>query len=93
MHYLRLACKKLAAAFSRPITGIFNRGDGLLWDLIECAGERTDRIAGRTRSLNRFSLRTTNSIITEVQLTATLRSALKDVKGTDKGCVIIVAHS
>jgi len=66
VHYLRLACKKLAAAFSRPITGIFNRGDGLLWDLIECAGEQTDRTAGLTRSQNRFCRRTTSSIIAEV---------------------------
>ncbi|RAK82826.1 hypothetical protein BO79DRAFT_162432, partial [Aspergillus costaricaensis CBS 115574] len=38
--WLELACDKLRAMFSREINGIFNRGDGLLWDLIECAGQR-----------------------------------------------------
>ncbi|RAK99960.1 uncharacterized protein BO80DRAFT_476979 [Aspergillus ibericus CBS 121593] len=40
IYWLQLACNKLRAMFSREIEGIFNRGDGLLWDLIECAGQR-----------------------------------------------------
>ncbi|KAI9371070.1 hypothetical protein BJX61DRAFT_535112 [Aspergillus egyptiacus] len=39
--WLRLACDKLRAMFSREILGIFNRGDGVLWDIIECAGQRS----------------------------------------------------
>lgn len=38
-HWLDLACLKLEARFGRKTVGVFNRGDGILWDLVECAGE------------------------------------------------------
>ncbi|KAH7111844.1 hypothetical protein B0J11DRAFT_598539 [Dendryphion nanum] len=33
LFWLRYACDKLAAKYGREITGIFNRGDSILWDL------------------------------------------------------------
>ncbi|KAI2851867.1 hypothetical protein CBS147343_485 [Aspergillus niger] len=42
--WLQLACNKLRAMFSREINWVFNRGDGLLWDLIECAGQRNSYV-------------------------------------------------
>jgi hypothetical protein len=41
LFWLQLAYNKLRAIFHRNITGVFNRGDGLLWDIIECAGQRS----------------------------------------------------
>ncbi|KAH6651540.1 hypothetical protein BKA67DRAFT_537406 [Truncatella angustata] len=38
--WLQLYCKKLRNTFNRDIKGIFNRSDGLFWDLVEFAGER-----------------------------------------------------
>ena len=29
------------ARFGRKILGVFNRGDGILWDLIECINQET----------------------------------------------------
>jgi hypothetical protein len=53
--WLKLYCNKLSDMFKREISGIFNEGDGILWDLIECAGERNpatgqDTLIQRTRS-------------------------------------------
>jgi hypothetical protein len=44
LFWLQLACDRLRAAFYREVTGVFNRGDGLLWDLIECAGQRSSYV-------------------------------------------------
>ncbi|KAL3439764.1 hypothetical protein BJX65DRAFT_315437 [Aspergillus insuetus] len=44
LFWLQLACDKLRATFYREVTGVFNRGDGLLWDLIECAGQRSSYV-------------------------------------------------
>ncbi|KAL6228745.1 hypothetical protein BDW75DRAFT_250733 [Aspergillus navahoensis] len=46
LYWLQLACDKLRAIFYREVTGVFNRGDGLVWDLIECAGQRTSYVRG-----------------------------------------------
>ncbi|KAJ0420680.1 hypothetical protein BJY00DRAFT_323709 [Aspergillus carlsbadensis] len=44
LFWLQLACDKLRAMFYREVTGVFNRGDGLLWDLVECAGQRSSYV-------------------------------------------------
>ncbi|KAK6524333.1 hypothetical protein TWF281_011241 [Arthrobotrys megalospora] len=54
-YWLKLYCKKLRDKFHRQIMGVFNRSDGILWDVIECAGERQsadaqDKLIQRTRS-------------------------------------------
>lgn len=52
--WLKLYCDKLKTTFGRKITGIFNRSDGILWDLVESAGERFpasgDTLIQRTKS-------------------------------------------
>lgn len=40
LFWLHLACKKLAKWPSREVTGVFNWGDGILWDSVESVGER-----------------------------------------------------
>jgi hypothetical protein len=77
VQYLRLACRKLAARYLRPITGIFNRGDGLFWDLGECAGERIERKnGGSTSSQANFCRRTKSSMEAEELLTKELKCQL-----------------
>ncbi|KAM0715715.1 hypothetical protein Q7P37_009215 [Cladosporium fusiforme] len=84
-HWTRLACDKLAHTFGRNITGIVNRGDGILWDLIECAGER--RTAD---SQKQFIRRTRSSHEAEANLVEQLREALDDDNARH---VVVIAHS
>ncbi|KAH7311456.1 hypothetical protein B0I35DRAFT_488804 [Stachybotrys elegans] len=97
-YWLRLACNKLKATFSRDITGIFNRGDGILWDIIECAGERStyrpnegpnvENIVKRQRILIQ---RTSSSL--EAQ--KALKKELGEVLGMDDlpAHIVVIAHS
>lgn len=39
-YWLKLYCDRLCERFGRKILGVFNRGDGILWDLIECINQR-----------------------------------------------------
>ncbi|KAL4871339.1 hypothetical protein BDV12DRAFT_194407 [Aspergillus spectabilis] len=34
-YWVKSACNKIAETFQRGVTGVFNRSEGLLWDLIE----------------------------------------------------------
>lgn len=103
-HWLRLACNKLKASFSREVTGIFNRGDGLLWDVIECAGERSKYVQNpgegdSTRSPSAEDIvtsqrelikRTSSSMEAQKTLFKELREAVSDAKNA---YIIMVAHS
>ena len=98
-YWLRLACDKLKAKFRRDITGIFNRGDGLLWDIIECAGERstynndgfnTEDMVSRQRTLIE---RTQSSLDAQIKLRDKLEEALGVVDKQTDTKVIMVAHS
>lgn len=79
------------------ITGVFNRSDGVLWDLIECGGERrpndtsTGTMADRA-SKPTISSRTASSREAQGQLSQVLREALSDSK-TSKRDIIMIAHS
>lgn len=90
-HWTRRGCEKLSKQFGRKVEGVMNRGDGILWDLIECAGERTSSSATRTAESQRgFIRRTTSSRLAQSQLVAQLRKALAEENVTH---VVIVAHS
>lgn len=89
-HWTRLGCEKLAETFGRDVEGVMNRGDGILWDLIECAGERTASGARTAGSQRDFTRMTASSKVAQSQLVARLMSALDDSKVTH---VVIVAHS
>jgi len=89
-HWTRLGCEKLAKWFGRNVEGVMNRGDGILWDLIECAGERTVSGAGTAGSQRDLTQKTTSSTDAQKNLVAHLISALEDSKVTH---VVIVAHS
>ncbi|KAH6663355.1 hypothetical protein B0J14DRAFT_630849 [Halenospora varia] len=97
---LHLACKKLAKWSLRDITEVFNRGDGILWDLIECAGERDATGQGSPTSQKRLIQRTMSSSMAQHSLKAQLQAALEQAKSQDKpdnsgniAHVVMVAHS
>ncbi|KAK2669132.1 hypothetical protein RAB80_014658 [Fusarium oxysporum f. sp. vasinfectum] len=39
--WFRRSCDKIRDTFKREVKGIYNRSDGILWDLIECCGEHS----------------------------------------------------
>jgi hypothetical protein len=90
LSWLRLACEKLAERYSRGVTGIFNRGDGILWDLVECAGERSAQGTGSAASQKRLVQRTMSSLYAQKALKHELEKALND-DGTAH--VVMIAHS
>lgn len=68
------------------IRGIYNRSDGILWDLVECAGERQPETASA------LVHRTESSKAAQRQLAHELRTALAD-SATTKKDIIMIAHS
>jgi hypothetical protein len=88
-HWLDLACKKLEDRFGRKTIGVFNRGDGILWDLVECAGERSDRQQGSTRSQDNLIQRTASSRKAQELLGENLKLML----GQPEPDSVVVAHS
>ncbi|EHK23276.1 uncharacterized protein TRIVIDRAFT_134060, partial [Trichoderma virens Gv29-8] len=96
LFWLHLACKKLARQYSREITGVYNRGDGILWDLIECAGERNITGEGNARSQKRLIQRTSSSRGAQEKLKEQLEAALEqagDGDGSVYKHVVVIAHS
>ncbi|KAM0704370.1 hypothetical protein Q7P35_008604 [Cladosporium inversicolor] len=77
------------------IKGVFNRSDGILWDLIECAGERRPEVNTRlsdTPPESPVSSRTASSREAQKTLSDALREALSDSKKSGKN-IIMIAHS
>jgi hypothetical protein len=89
--WLRLACEKLRQKFSRDITGVFHRSDGILWDLVQCAGERSVQGQGNTTSRNRLIRRTESSRMAQEALKGELKEALNDVSESLR--IVMIAHS
>ncbi|KAH8702783.1 hypothetical protein GQ44DRAFT_732727 [Phaeosphaeriaceae sp. PMI808] len=92
--WLHLACKKLAKWSSREVTGVYNRGDGILWDLIECGGERDERGVGNVMSQNKLQ-RTMSSLQAQESLQNQLKTALQRPT-EDQGSyshIVMIAHS
>ncbi|GME60412.1 hypothetical protein BKCO1_37000155 [Neofusicoccum parvum] len=94
LFWLHLACRKLAKRFSRDVTGVYNRGDGILWDLIECAGQRT-RYGYRCAESQKCIVQTTaSSRAAQIALVNQLEDALvKSDDGATYKYVVMVAHS
>ncbi|CAI6089410.1 unnamed protein product [Clonostachys chloroleuca] len=84
--WLQLYCEKLRDTFNRDIKGIFNRSDGILWDLIECAGERdTDE------RQNTLIERTQSSMAAQRALSHELSIALQNENSN--GYIVMIAYS
>jgi hypothetical protein len=83
-HWLKLYCDRVSKRFGRKVQGIFNRGDGLLWDLIECIDE-----------IN-FEKDTTSSAQATDEMVEVLTKNLRDTKiekiamiAYSQGCLVL----
>lgn len=84
--WLQLYCEKLRDTYQRNIRGVFNRSDGILWDLVECAGER-DVNGGQNALLQR---RTQSSVAAQRILRGELSAALN---GVSENLIVMIAYS
>lgn len=85
--WLERACDKIRDAFGRDVLGIYNRSDGILWDLVECLGERT------VARPNPLIERTRSSKAAQEHLERGIRRALWPVDRSPAGKVVMIAHS
>ncbi|RYO90152.1 hypothetical protein DL766_005866 [Monosporascus sp. MC13-8B] len=86
--WFRRSCDKIRDRFKRQVTGVYNRSDGILWDFIECCGER-----GVADESNVLIQRTESSKRAQEALEGELRQALWAVDAGDSYSVVVIAHS
>ncbi|KAL4749307.1 hypothetical protein BDW72DRAFT_194936 [Aspergillus terricola var. indicus] len=96
--WLQLACDKLRAFFHRDVSGVFNRGDGLLWDIIECAGQRTSYVGTAhtgevVESQQTLLDQTQSSNEARQRLQNELSGMLKGKVAGEDPYIIVIAHS
>lgn len=87
--WFQRSCDKIRDTFKREVHGIYNRSDGILWDLIECCGERS---AVRKKS-NELIERTWSSRAAQECLEKELTDALWPTDSSASDKVIMIAHS
>jgi len=90
------ACHKLREAFQREVTGVYNRSDGILWDMIQCFGEHSAVSSTITGLANNNTLiqRTKSSTDAQKALEHEIRSALWPKDGsTPPQKLVLLCHS
>ncbi|KAH7361601.1 hypothetical protein B0T11DRAFT_254952 [Plectosphaerella cucumerina] len=88
-HWFTRSCDKIRDTFRRDVKGIYNRSDGILWDIVECCGERS----ATSQSPNTLIQRTRSSAAAQDELVKELSHALRGAAGTQNGKVVMIAHS
>ncbi|KAL4885951.1 hypothetical protein BJY04DRAFT_214144 [Aspergillus karnatakaensis] len=79
--WVKSACNRISETFKREVTGIFNRSEGLLWDLVECAGGRNKSDEGP-------------SLVDRTESSRRARKTLKDkLQATSAEQIAVIAHS
>ncbi|TIC26228.1 hypothetical protein E3Q11_03157 [Wallemia mellicola] len=86
--WLELGCNKLRDRFKKEITGIFNRSDGIIWDLIECAGERNEKNKRSLLQLTKSSMDAQNVLKKEL-----VDALWPNTNGKAAHQVVMIAHS
>jgi hypothetical protein len=89
--WFRRSCDKIRDRFKRQVTGVYNKSDGILWDFIECCGERGAADASDA-SIDLIQ-RTESSMQAQKVLYDELKHALWAVDAGDSYSVIVIAHS
>jgi hypothetical protein len=87
--WFQRSCDKIRNTFKREVKGIYNRSDGILWDLIECCGERS----AVTEKSNELIERTQSSKAAQKSLEEELTDALWPTDGIAPDKVVMIAHS
>ncbi|KAH7124419.1 hypothetical protein EDB81DRAFT_765783 [Dactylonectria macrodidyma] len=85
--WFQRSCDKIRDTFNREVTGVYNRSDGILWDFIECCGERRDA------DPNTLIESTQSSKTAQKALEQELRGALWPAAGKVPDKVVMIAHS
>ncbi|KAF5702868.1 hypothetical protein FMUND_13294 [Fusarium mundagurra] len=85
--WFQRSCDKIRDTFNREVTGVYNRSDGILWDFIECCGERT---GGEPNTLIE---RTQSSKAAQKALEQELRASLWPAADEVPDKVVMIAHS
>ncbi|KKY27187.1 hypothetical protein UCDDS831_g00934 [Diplodia seriata] len=95
LYWLHLACRKLAKRYSRNVTGVYNRGDGILWDLIKCAGQRNSKGQLNAKSQKEMVQTAKGGQMAQMELANQLEAALltKGERGHAYKKVVMIAHS
>ncbi|KAJ4176708.1 hypothetical protein NW767_015353 [Fusarium falciforme] len=86
--WFQRSCDKIRDTFQREVKGIYNRSNGILWDLIECCGEHST-----ARSENALIARTQSSKAAQKSLERELRDALWPIDRSAPDTVVVIAHS
>lgn len=86
--WFRRSCDKIRDRFKRQVTGVYNRTDGALWDLIECAGEREAAAPS-----NVLVQQTESSQQAQAALEHELEQAIWAPSAGDSYRVVVIAHS
>lgn len=87
--WFQRSCDKIRDTFKREVKGIYNRSDGILWDLIECCGEHS---AAKDRS-NELIERTRSSKAAQESLERELTDALWPIDRSTTDKVVMIALS
>ncbi|KAH6689818.1 hypothetical protein F5X68DRAFT_189546 [Plectosphaerella plurivora] len=87
--WFQRSCDKIRDTFRRDVKGVYNRSDGILWDIVECCGERS----ATSQSPNTLIQRTQSSGAAQDELLKELSHALRAATGTPSGKVVMIAHS
>lgn len=85
--WFQRSCDKIRDTFQREVKGIYNRSDGILWDVIECLGERSVAVP------NPLIERTPSSKAAQAALERNLKSTLWPVNRDPPDKVVMIAHS
>ncbi|KAH7007932.1 uncharacterized protein B0I36DRAFT_343067 [Microdochium trichocladiopsis] len=87
------ACRKIRSAFKREVTGVFNRSDGILWDMIQCFGEHST-VEDHKNSKNKLIQRTESSRAAQEALYNEVHNTLWPKDGSVKpNKVVLICHS
>ncbi|PON26719.1 hypothetical protein TGAM01_v204220 [Trichoderma gamsii] len=87
--WFQRSCDKIRDTFKREVKGVYNRSDGILWDMIECCGEHS----AVTERSNELIALTRSSKDAQESLERELKEALWPTNSNAPDKVVMIAHS
>ncbi|KAL2855602.1 hypothetical protein BJX68DRAFT_263958 [Aspergillus pseudodeflectus] len=79
--WVKAACNRIAEVFHREVIGVPNRSEGILWDMLECAGEQSRPGEG-------------SNLVNSTESSRKAQNKLKDKLQAASGeQVVVIAHS
>ncbi|KFA60130.1 hypothetical protein S40285_09578 [Stachybotrys chlorohalonatus IBT 40285] len=87
--WFQSSCDKIRDAFNQEVIGVYNRSEGILWDLIECVGEHS----AATDKQKEMIEHTPSSKAAQNKLEEELKKALWPGGHSISNKVVMIAHS